>query len=271
MQKTVFKVPKMDCPSEEQMIRMAVEGKSGLRKIDFDLSKREVTLYHDGDAEGFSKLLEPLNFGSQIISTEQLAEDLIPPTDQEESKVLKWLLGINGTMFVVEIIVGWLADSAGLIADSLDMFADAAVYSLSLYAVAKSVHLKKRAARLSGYFQMVLALGVLVEVFRRFMFGSDPEPPYMIGVATLALVANASCLFLLFRHRKGGEHMRASWIFSTNDVIANIGVIVAGALVLHFKSNIPDLVIGLIIAIVVLRGAFNILKMSRTTAGGGSV
>lgn len=262
MQKTIIKIPKMDCPSEEQMIRLALDGVREIRSIEFNLSTREVTLYHDGQPDKFLSLLEPLNLGSQIFSTERIKpEDSIPASDQEESKVLKILLGINATMFLIEIFIGWIAESAGLISDSLDMFADASVYGLSLYAVGKVLQLKKRAARLSGYLQLVLALGVLFEVFRRFIFGSNPEPPYMIIVASLALVANVSCLFLLFRHRKGGEHMKASWIFSTNDVIANMGVILAGILVAYFKSNIPDLVIGLVIGIVVLRGAIKILKM----------
>jgi Co/Zn/Cd efflux system component len=252
----------MDCPSEEHMIRMSLDGRPGLIKIEFDLPQREIIIYHEGNPERFLKILEPLNFGCQIISSDSI-EDYIEISDQQESKVLKILLAINATMFLIEIIIGWLAESAGLIADSLDMFADATVYSLSLYAVGKAIHLKKRVAKISGYFQLVLAIGVLFEVFRRFIFGSNPEPPFMMGIASLALVANVSCLFLLFRHRKGGEHMRASWIFSTNDVIANLGVILAGGLVALFKSNIPDLIIGLIISIVVIRGAIKILDMSK--------
>lgn len=264
IKKTILKVPKMDCLSEEQMIRMSLDKVTGLKKIEFNLPKREVILYHHGKPEQFLKILKPLNLGSQILSTERIEEDFLQTSDQEESKILKLLLGINASMFLIEIIIGWLSESAGLIADSLDMFADAAVYGLSLYAVGKAVQLKKRSARLSGYFQLFLAIGVLFEVFRRFILGSEPEPPYMIGIASLALLANATCLILLFHHRKGGEHMRASWIFSTNDVIANLGVILAGGLVAYFKSNLPDLIIGLIISIVVLRGAVNILKISKS-------
>jgi len=177
-----------------------------------------------------------------------------------ERKTLLRVLGINAFMFVFEMILGLLAQSTGLIADSLDMFADASVYAISLYAVGKSSELKAASAKLSGYAQILLALLVLADALRRFIFGSEPVSGFMMGVGAIALLANVTCLYLIAKHREGGVHMRASYIFSTNDVIANVGVILAGVLVWLLKSSYPDLVIGLVIAFVVLRGGFQILK-----------
>lgn len=177
-----------------------------------------------------------------------------------EAHTLRWLLAINATMFVVEIVAGWLAQSTGLIADSLDMFADAAVYGLALYAVGHAGR-QLGAARLSGWLQLLLALGVLGEVLRRWLTGSEPEPLPMMGIALLALAANVACMAMLAKHRGGGAHMRASWIFSTNDVLANLGVIIAGALVAWTGSNLPDLVIGTLIGLLVLNGARRILGL----------
>ena len=101
----------------------------------------------------------------------------------------------------------------------------------------------------------------MAEVIRRFFLGSEPEPAWMMAVATVALVANVSCLYLILRHREGGAHMKASWIFSTNDVLANLGVIGAGLLVGWTQSRFPDLVIGAIIAAIVLTGALRILRL----------
>jgi Co/Zn/Cd efflux system component len=166
-------------------------------------------------------------------------------------------------MFFVEFLAGWIAESTGLIADSLDMFADAAVYAVSLYAVGRAANVQMNAARMSGVFQLILALGALAEVVRRFVVGSEPEPPTIMAIALLALAANVSCMALISKHRAGGVHMRASWIFSTNDVIANIGVIAAGALVAWTGSALPDLAIGALIALVVFSGAVRILKLGR--------
>lgn len=173
------------------------------------------------------------------------------------------LLSINAAMFVAEITAGVIAESTGLIADSLDMLADATVYAIGLFAVGKVASAKIRAALMSGIFQILLALGVLIEVGRRLLFGSEPEALFMIIVSVVALVANVVCLALISKYRDGEVHMRASWIFSKNDVIANVGVIVAGILVHVLASPLPDLVIGTLISFVVLRGGIAIAADAR--------
>ena len=180
--------------------------------------------------------------------------------DKLERKTLMALLAINAFMFVTEIILGWMAESAGLIADSLDMLADAGVYGLSLFAVGKGIQMQSKAASISGVLQIILGLGVLLEVFRRLLFGSEPESLLIMCVGAVALIANVYCLVLISRHRDSGVHMRASWIFSTNDVIANLGVIISGGLVWVFGSRYPDLIVGAIISAVVVRGGLKILK-----------
>lgn len=269
MQKTLLSVPKMDCPSEEKLIRMALNGNDDVKSLSFDLAKREMTVLHEGDPSPILALMEPLKFGARVVTTEAVSESAGKSEDLDasgapgEARVLKILLAINAIMFFVEITLGWIAQSTGLIADSLDMFADAAVYGISLYAVGKTVAHQRSAARLSGYLQLLLAAFAIAEVVRRAYFGSEPFASYMIWVSLLALVANVLCLALISKHRTGGIHMQASWIFSANDVIANTGVILAGALVLLTRSPVPDLIIGSIIALVVFRGAIKILKISR--------
>lgn len=185
-----------------------------------------------------------------------------------EQRTLMTLLTINGVMFVAEVVVGWIAESTALLADSLDMLADAAVYGIALYAASRSGGTQRTAARVSGVLQIALGLGVLVEVIRRAVFGSEPTSHLMIGAGTVALAANLVCLRLIAKHRDGGAHMRASWIFSKNDVIANTGVIVAGLLVMVSGSRVPDLVVGSIVAMVVVRGGVQILADSRRSEGG---
>jgi len=195
-------------------------------------------------------------------------------TDQVEKlerTTLKLLLTINGTMFAVEAILGVLAQSTGLIADSLDMLADAAVYGISLYVVGKGISQQAKAATLSGLLQIVLGFGVFFEVVRRSIFGSEPQSILIILVGFLALLANVACLMLISKHRDGGVHMRASWIFSTNDVIANAGVIFSGALVWLFGSRYPDLVIGAVMSAVVIRGGIKILRDVKASKLRGTV
>ncbi|MFH3733199.1 cation transporter, partial [Acinetobacter baumannii] len=101
---------------------------------------------------------------------------------------------------------------------------------------------------------------VLVDVLRRFIYGSEPVSILMILIGGLALAANGSCLYLMRDHKESGAHMKASYIFSANDVIVNLGVIIAGILVAITGSRYPDLIIGLIIVLFVLNGARKILQ-----------
>lgn len=133
------------------------------------------------------------------------------------------MLAINAAMFVGEVIGALLAQSSALPADSLDMFADAAVYGIALFGVHRARASQLKAAHISGGLQLLLALIALAEVVRRVRFGSEPEAGLMIDVAAVALLANATSKWLLARHRRGGAHMKPIWIFTSTDVIANAG------------------------------------------------
>lgn len=193
----------------------------------------------------------------------------IEAESRQQSRILKTLLAINAAMFVLEMVTGILAESTGLIADSLDMLADAVVYGIGLYAVGRAATAKIGAALVSGYFQMALALIVVLDVSRRAVFGSEPEPAYMVLIGLVALAANVVCLKLIAKHRDGGIHMRASWIFSKNDVIANVGVVVSGGVVFATGTRWPDLIVGLGIAYIVFRGALAIIADARNEQRSG--
>lgn len=185
-------------------------------------------------------------------------------TNKEQKGTLIRLLAINGFMFLFEMSLGWYAQSTGLIADSMDMLADAIIYAIGLYAIGKSLQQKANAALLSGWFQAVLGLMILLDIVRRIFVGSEPISALMMGVGVIALVANFYCLRLIHKHKDGEVHMRASWIFSKNDVIANTGVIMGGLLVWMLDSRWPDLVIGTLIALVIFNGARHIILDARS-------
>lgn len=176
-----------------------------------------------------------------------------------QSKTLIKLLSINFVMFILELGIGWRAESSALIADALDNFADFLVYGVALYAVGKSNELKTNAAMFSGMLQVILGLLVLGDVLRRFLYGSEPFSILMMFMGSFALLANLYCLRLIMRYHNAEVHMRASWIFTINDVFANLGVIIAGILVWQFNSHWPDIIIGSLVALIVLFGAKTII------------
>lgn len=188
---------------------------------------------------------------------------------KEEGRALWALIAVNGVMFVVEGAFGLYAHSSGLMADSLDMLADAGVYATALYVVGRSAKAKVRSAYLSGAIQGVLGAGVVADAIRRFTVGVAPISLWMALISAVALAANIYCLKLLEKHKEGEVHMRATWIFTKNDVIANIGVMAAGGLVYLTSSAWPDLLVGLAIAAIVLRGSYHILRDAASESAKG--
>lgn len=263
MRKTIFEITKMDCPSEENLIRMKLEGISSIKNLDFDIKNRQLTVFHDGQLDQIERSINSLNLGGKYLST-GLTEQKVFEANTSQRKLLWAVLAINFAFFLIEMSTGIISKSMGLVADSLDMLADSFVYGISLFAVGGTLIRKKKIARLAGYFQITLAIIGFIEVLRRF-FGSEAMPNFstMIVVSVFALIANGICLYLLQKSKSKEAHMQASMIFTSNDVIINLGVITAGLLVNWLNSNKPDLIIGTIVFMLVIQGALRILRLGK--------
>ena len=263
MKNSIFKIPKMDCPSEENLIRIKLDEVSAVKGLKFDLAERKLEVFHNGELNKIETALKELNLGSRLIETTETDETEF--TEEKNQRKLLWaVLAINFAFFVIEMTTGLISRSMGLVADSLDMLADSFVYAISLFAVGGTLTRKKRIAKLAGYFQITLAVIGFIEVVRRF-FGVEAMPDFrtMIFVSILALIANGICLYLLQKSKSKEAHMQASMIFTSNDIIINLGVITAGILVNWLDSNKPDLIIGTIVFVVVIQGAIEILKLGK--------
>ncbi len=178
-------------------------------------------------------------------------------------RVLRIALALNAAMAVIGGLAAWIAQSAGLLADALDMLSDAGAYSIGLLAVGRTVRFKANAALLTGGVLLVLGAGVLFEVGRRAIHGAEPLSGWMIGTALLSLAVNVAVLRLLMPLRSGEVHLRAVWLCTRADVIANLGVILAGALVFWMGTPYPDLAIGTLIGLYVIRESFGIMGAAR--------
>ncbi len=242
---------------------MKLDGIPEIQGLEFDIPNRKLNVIHTDNLEKIEESIHELDLGGRLIESKET--DNYSIEDSSNQKRLLWsVLAINFIFFIIEMTTGLISKSMGLIADSLDMLADSFVYGLSLLAVGGSQSKKKTIAKLAGYFQIILATIGFIEVIRRFI-GQEALPDFkiMIVISILALIANGICLFLLQKSKSNEAHMKASMIFTSNDVIINLGVILAGGLVLWLDSGIPDLVVGSIVFILVIQGARRILKLSK--------
>jgi Co/Zn/Cd efflux system component len=264
MNKTTFRIKKMDCPSEEQMIRMQLDGLAHIQSMEFDIPKRQLVVYHDGNHDEIFQRINSLNLKTSVVETAPVSNEKPEKSNKLEKKLLLQVMFLNLFFFVVESSAGFIAGSMGLLADSLDMLADSLVYGLALLAVGGTLIRKKNIAKSSGYLQLTLAVLGLTEAARRFLgFSEMPNFQIMIIISILALIGNIISLLLLQQSKSKEVHMRASMIFTSNDVIANTGLILAGALVSVTDSPYPDLIIAILIFGVVMQGAFRILQFSK--------
>lgn len=253
----------MDCSSEEQLIRLKLQTIDTVKSLEFDIPNRKLIVYHCANPDPIFSALESLQLNTTMISTGESNRVFETDTSNSQRKLLWTVLLINFLFFGLEMLMGVFSYSMGLVADSLDMLADSIVYALALFAVGGTVARKNNIAKFAGYFQIVLAVIGFVEVVRRFI-GIEAMPNFktMIVVSVLALIANVICLYLLQKNKSKEAHMQASMIFTSNDIIVNSGVIVAGFLVHWLNSSYPDLIIGAIVFVVVARGAYRILKLA---------
>lgn len=254
----------MDCPSEEQMIRMKLGDLTNINSLDFDIPNRQLTVFHTDNHDQIFQRLDNLKFNTSIIASVSADNYITTDNTYRERKLLWQVLAINFFFFSLELMTGIISISMGLVADSLDMLADSIVYGLALFAVGGTMTRKKNIAKSAGYFQLALAVFGFIEIIRRFV-GTEAVPAFqtMIIISILALIGNGLCLYLLQKSKSKEAHMQASMIFTSNDVIVNIGVIIAGGLVYLTNSKYPDLIVGTIVFFIVGQGAFKILKLSK--------
>ena len=174
-------------------------------------------------------------------------------------RVLVVVLMLNAMMFLLEFAAGLYAQSASLMADSVDMLGDALVYAISLYALDRSLRWRAGSALLKGGFILVLGLGVVVQIVVKILWGVPPASGIMLVFGGMALAANLSCLALLWPYRKHDVNLASTFECSRNDVVANVGVLVAAGLVSMSSSAWPDIVVAAAIAFMFFRSSFRVI------------
>jgi cation diffusion facilitator family transporter len=181
---------------------------------------------------------------------------------ESHGRVLWIVLAINALMFFVEGLAGFFAHSTALLADALDMLGDTLVYGFSLFVLARSSRWQASAALVKGGFMLAFGLGVMGEAIYKMLYPLMPNVETMGVIGALALVANLVCFFLLYRHRGDNLNMSSTWLCSRNDLIANVGVLLAAGSTYALASRWPDIIVGVVIASLFLSSAYNVLRQS---------
>ncbi|MGG6264254.1 cation transporter [Leptolyngbya sp. AN03gr2] len=190
-------------------------------------------------------------------SNKDKADDV---TTRRKRRVLFQVLGLNLLLSLSLFITGLLGNSSGLIANALDNLSDSAVYTISLLAIGRSPKLRIVAARVSGVLLIVFAIGVLIDAVRRVTTGTEPLGIFMLGMSVVSIAINLLSLKLLKPLKTADVNLRAAQTFSINDFVSNLGILVAGGLVAWINQPWPDLLVGVAIAVIAVKGGIDILR-----------
>jgi len=183
---------------------------------------------------------------------------------EKSSRLALWsAFVINLAMFFVEQIYGWVAESRALLGDSVDMLGDSGFYLITILAIGKTPLFGARAAYLKGVSMAFFALLAIISGGYRFLNPQMPDANIIGVVGALALCANFICAAILMKFRDRNINMRSVWLCTRNDVIANFGVLIAAVGVYFTNSSWPDLVIGIVIGLIILKSSLQILKESK--------
>lgn len=191
--------------------------------------------------------------------------------DQDRAKVdpayrrALWIVVVLNVGFgLAELVGGFVAGSQALKADSLDFLGDGSITLVGLLALAWSERARARVALVQGLFLGALGLGVIAAAIVRALNAEPPEASLMGGIGLAALVVNVAAALVLAGFREGGDaQARAIWLFSRNDALNNVAVIVAAGLVAWTESAWPDLAVATVVALIFLQSAWEIVRDAR--------
>ncbi|WP_249158272.1 cation diffusion facilitator family transporter [Bradyrhizobium jicamae] len=263
-----YRVTGMDCSACAAKIEAAARSIAGVRDAKVSIASQEMTLRTENGTAPLPEVERSITgLGYRLARVDEGEDDDKIPDLSHVTPAYKralWIVVLlNAGYGIVEIVGGFLAGSQSVKADALDFIGDGVISFLGLMAVGWGLAARAKAALLQGIFLGVLGTGVLVGTAYRVLVQQQPEAELMGILALVGLVVNVMAAVALLPHRQGDANVRAVWLFSRNDAIGNVAVIVAAVLVAWTQTPWPDLVVAVIIAALFLQSSFSIIRDAR--------
>lgn len=267
-----YHITGMDCPSCAAKIEGVVRKIEGVAEVKVSIASQIMTLEVDDSIIRLPMMENAITgLGYQLdrvgeLKVEGLDDDKIPDLSHVTSayKRALWIVVLlNAGYGIIEIGGSILSRSQALQADSLDFIGDGLISFLGLIAIGWGLAARAKAALLQGIFLALLGCGVIVSTCYRVFVEHEPQTLLMGSFAIFAFIVNVLAAIILIPHRRGDANMRAVWLFSRNDAIGNLAVVVAAAFVWWFKNPWPDLIVAFAVAALFLQSAWTIIRDAR--------
>ena len=272
-----YHVTGMDCASCAAKIEGAARKVEGVGEVKVSIASQIMTLNVDDPQARLPAIEQAVtSLGYQLDRIGQ-PKTAGAETDEDDDKIpdlshvtpaykrALWIVVLLNVGYgVIEIFGSFLSGSQALQADALDFVGDGLISFLGLIAVGWGLAARAKAALLQGVFLGLLGLGVIGSTLYRVFVEHEPETLLMGGFAVVAFIVNVAAALVLLPHRKGDANMRAVWLFSRNDAIGNLAVVVAAVLVWALSSSWPDLLVAFAVAGLFLQSAWSIIRDARS-------
>ena len=267
---TRYRITGMDCPSCAAKIEKAVRS-VGVTDVKVSTASQILTVQLDpltNQHAEVEKAVSAIGYrldasDSPSASEPEHRSGPIRHFTPEYRRALWIVITLNVGYGIVEMYGGFLAGSQALKADALDFLGDGLITFLGVLAIGWSLAWRARSALVQGWFLGVLGVGVLVGTAYRVFVLNQPSAELMGAFGLIALVVNVLAAIVLIPHRNGDANVRAVWLFSRNDAIGNVAVVVAAGLVTLTGTAWPDLVVAAVIAGLFLQSASVIIRDAR--------
>ena len=265
-----YRVIGMDCADDAREIEEAARGVATVEEVRVSVASQILTLRltdPEARADDVEQAVAQVGYRlDRLRGAGADGDDLddVPTHLTPAYRRALWLVVLLNVGYgLIEIVGGFLSDSQALKADALDFLGDGLITFLGLVAIGWGLAWRARAALIQGIFLGVLGAGVLVNTVLRLAGGYVPEAGLMGTFGVIALVVNILSVLVLLQYRTGDANVRAVWLFSRNDAIGNLAVVVAAGLVAWSGSMWPDLVVAVVIAGLFLHSAWSIIADAR--------
>jgi Co/Zn/Cd efflux system component/copper chaperone CopZ len=271
-----YRITGMDCPSCVAKIEGAARKVPGVKDVRVSLTSQLMTLQVDDPASRLPEVERTISDLGYKLDRVQFARDDddrlqdYTHTTPAYRRALWIVVLLNVGMGLAEIVAGFVGQSQALKADALDFLGDGTITLLGLIAIGWPIVWRARAAFLQGLFLGVLGIGVLAATAYRVVVLNEPEAEIMGLFGIMATLVNIAAALVLIPHRAGDANVRAVWLFSRNDAIGNVAVVIAAGLVAWTGTPWPDLAVAAVIAGLFLQSSWSILKDARAELRGAN-
>lgn len=183
-----------------------------------------------------------------------------------------WAFGLTFVIFIAELIGGLISNSLALLSDAGHVFADLLALGLSLgalYISRKPANAKKTygyhrvevlAALINGITLIVIAGLIFHEAYKRLLEPEQVKTVPMLIVAAMGLAVNIIVALRLHRAAESNLNVKSAFLHVVGDMLASVGVIAGGLIMLFTGNYIADPIISVVVGLIILRGAYRVVK-----------